>query len=256
VTQNYQTPGPTTPVPGRNVFTRYRYDAAAGRVRWACWGYTPPRMDMTRSAADTVTDPLTHTITRTYNFQGQLVATCDANGDRTRYGYDALAAPWPSPTADEHDVLCLRWIGRRTLITDAAGIVTRYQYDLLGRLITVTENYSPTEPADAQNQCAHGLWLRCPGQPRTHGQRPRVYTTYAYDEPSPAWSARPIRWTIPGIWIRCSWPADSHHRPAERSLPAPMIRWAAPGRVRGHRQCHLRLRPVGPPGGHDRTPRG
>ena len=79
----------------------------------------------------TVTDPLGHTTSFSYDALGQMTVMTDTLGHATRYGYDSL--------------------GRLELTTDALGRATRYEYDAAGQLLKTTSNYDESYPQNYQD---------------------------------------------------------------------------------------------------------
>jgi RHS repeat-associated protein len=89
--------------------------------------------------------------TYAYNNMGQLVSMTDADGLTTEYTYDAYgnsasrSIPLPNARADESSATeattYSKWnvFGDLLEETDAAGLVTRYAYDKLGRILTATQ---------------------------------------------------------------------------------------------------------------------
>jgi YD repeat-containing protein len=76
-------------------------------------------------------DPLNRTTTYQYNPNGQTVSVTDVFNRTTLYSYDQL--------------------GRRTDTTDHKGVITHNEYNSVGWLVRVTQNYDPNRPKNDQN---------------------------------------------------------------------------------------------------------
>ncbi len=121
VTRNYTTAGGANYLNEYNLITRYKYDGAGRQVA--------------------VTDTLGHVSRSEYDEAGRLIKSIQnyAPGQAqnylnqynitTGYGYDNS--------------------GNQAWVTDTLGHVTRTDYDALGRPATVTVNYVPSGPFDA-----------------------------------------------------------------------------------------------------------
>ncbi|HLF25275.1 MAG TPA: FG-GAP-like repeat-containing protein [Anaerolineae bacterium] len=100
-----------------------------------------------------------------YDAAGNAVAQTDALGRITRTWYDKLNRPisvttnyspaLPQNHNNEYN-LVTRYaydeVGNTLLVTDTLGHVTRNYYDLLGRVVSTTVNYSPTLGVNHHNQ--------------------------------------------------------------------------------------------------------
>ncbi len=145
--------------------TRFRYDA--------------------RGHVISATNPTGETTTYGYDAWGQRTVVTDATGLTTRYGYDAVGRLITTTTAtglvtvnayDDGDNLIrvtrnvttaggqnylgiynqvtaygYDAVGRRVLVTDTLGLVTRSEYDAAGRLVRTTQNYLSSYPQNYQD---------------------------------------------------------------------------------------------------------
>ncbi|GAB3955626.1 DNRLRE domain-containing protein [Streptomyces sparsus] len=174
--------------------TRTTYDGAGRAVRTTLPDYTPPGAD----------EPLTTTVTRTYDAAGNIATETDPLGGTTAYRYDQLGNPTrvtgtaPHEGADRpvtrytYDLL-----GERLSVTGPTGARTEATYDDLGRQITSTviERHpvqaayttrlsyddqgnltSTTAPGGAETAVSHNA----AGQPVTETDAAGGSTSYAY----------------------------------------------------------------------------
>ncbi|WP_337175134.1 RHS repeat-associated core domain-containing protein [Paludisphaera sp.] len=111
-----------------------RSDASSGGATQFNVGYD----DLDRKVA--VTDALNHTTTTVYDAVGNVIATVDANGNRTTLAYDAhnrlttVTDPLNHTTLYGYDSG-----GNRTTVTDSLGHTTTTAYDALNRGTTITD---------------------------------------------------------------------------------------------------------------------
>lgn len=79
-----------------------------------------------------------------YDAAGSVISTSDPLGKVTFFGYDGLGRQVSQTDPLTHTTLFTYTVtGNRAAIADAEGVVTRYEYDDLGRLTGVIENYQP-----------------------------------------------------------------------------------------------------------------
>jgi RHS repeat-associated protein len=85
-------------------------------------------------------DPLGHRTTDEYDPDQNLIASTDANGNVTRYAYDAADEQTAARRADGTTPQTTYWPdGTVKEQIDGAGHVTRYEYDSLGLVVAVTD---------------------------------------------------------------------------------------------------------------------
>ena len=124
------------------------------------------------------TDPLGHTTSHRYDSYGNMTVITDALGTVTTYGYDlAGRRTFETVTKDsqphtiyytyddadnlttitqtvDSEVVTTSYeydeTGNRFSMTDANGVVTKYEYDGLKRLVKMVQNYREGLPKDAQ----------------------------------------------------------------------------------------------------------
>ncbi|QDU58543.1 putative deoxyribonuclease RhsB [Aeoliella mucimassa] len=106
----------------------YDYDLLNRPIR-----VTEPDPDDTGSSNGPLEAPVSHVA---YDSVGRLLADRDANGNVTRYGYDALHRSTDLyATLGVHVGMTYDLAGQLTSSTDAEGGVTRYEYDDAGRVL-------------------------------------------------------------------------------------------------------------------------
>ncbi len=130
-----------------NVLTRYAYDALGNRIVITnALGYTSTHTTYDALGRPiTVKDALGHETHTRYNALGYRTVVTDANGTITYYSYDGLNRLTTvyyesdgATVAYEYDA-----VGNRTAMTDTLG-TTRYEYDDLYRLVSVTDPFTGT----------------------------------------------------------------------------------------------------------------
>jgi len=135
------------PTHDSNVLTRYAYDALGNRIAITnALGYTSTHTTYDALGRPiTVKDALGHETHTRYNALGYRIVVTDANGAVTYYSYDGLNRLTTvyyesdgATVAYEYDA-----VGNRTAMTDTLG-VTRYEYDDLYRLVSVTDPFTGT----------------------------------------------------------------------------------------------------------------
>ena len=94
--------------------------------------------------------------------------------ERSSCRASTIARSWPGPGAGL-SLLFPRSPVR--LSANANGVATRYEYDVAGRLVTVTKNVSATLAAELSDQRAHRVRLRQVGQSALNGDT--LCLTYA-----------------------------------------------------------------------------
>ncbi len=95
-----------------------------------------------------VTDAIGSTIRTEYDSAGQIAARIDAQGNKTTYVYDAAGNLIESIRPDGKRLLATYDANNRLITeTDAAGRLTRYEYDSLGRETAVV--FADLTPLDA-----------------------------------------------------------------------------------------------------------
>ena len=185
VTENYLPGQPPNYLNEYNLITEYAYDGAGNRTQ-----ITNPQSQITKYEYDAANrlirttenhDPArtqneddVYNIVTEYGYDeiGNQVAVTDTLGRVTRTEYDVLNRPITvtvnyvegGPVDEETNLTTLYAydaVGNRTTVTDALGRVTKTDYDVLNRPITVTVNYVEGGPVDEETN---------------------VTTLYAYDE--------------------------------------------------------------------------
>jgi RHS repeat-associated protein len=86
-----------------------------------------------------VTDPLNHQVTATYDAAGRPISVTDAVGNTTQFGYDGGDLVTTTNSLGQATRRFLDAGGRALSITTPLGDITRYEYDLANRLTQVTD---------------------------------------------------------------------------------------------------------------------
>ncbi len=127
-----------------NVRTEYVYDAQGNRL-----AITDALAHTTTFGYNNLgwlvreTDPLSNTWRYRYDAAGQRVTMEDAKLQTTDYEYDGMGRLVRIDYPDTDVTFAFNALGWRTAMTDTLG-VTRWQYDLLGRPLTITHPISGT----------------------------------------------------------------------------------------------------------------
>jgi RHS repeat-associated protein len=136
----YKDPPPANPPYQQPVTWTYTYDTAANHYNLLTSMMTPPignppaprtwtyGLDPTGKTVTSITDPLTHQTTMTYNSFGQPTQITDALSHATFFDYDATTGFLTG--VRDHS---------RELVTDPRGAKTRFTYDQLNRVTAIAD---------------------------------------------------------------------------------------------------------------------
>lgn len=89
----------------------------------------------TRNNLLTSTDPLGHVTTRTYDAKNNVLTVVDALGRTTTWTYDSNSLPLTMTLPRGGVVTYAYTSGRLTQVTDPNGVITKYGYDAVGRVL-------------------------------------------------------------------------------------------------------------------------
>jgi RHS repeat-associated protein len=129
-----------------NVRTEYSYDARGNQLSILDGnGHTTSFLFDALGRKVSETDAVNNQWTMRYDVAGNRVGLLDANQAATVYGYDGLyrlnSIDYPAPDPDvAFETNALGW---RTIMTDGLGVTT-WQFDNLGRILTITHPISGT----------------------------------------------------------------------------------------------------------------